>query len=246
VGRARDLLKSLMRRNSAIFNPLWEVAFPLFRSDEIYYGAEYTDRREAFRTIYEQNRWGSCESRSGRGSTLAYTKPLRKSLARYLRKLKVEVLLDAPCGDFNWMRHVRLPDGVRYIGGDIVAPLIDELQRAHGNASYSFRTMDIVEDPLPLADLWICRDVLFHLSNADILWVFENFAASSIPHMLTTTYGFPKSNDDIRSGGFRFINLQLPPFGLPRPLSRTTDFVAPEPPRYLGLWSREQVAAALR
>ena len=246
MGSARNLLKSLMRRNPAIFNPLWKLAFPIFRPQEIYYGSEYVDRQQAFDTIYEQNRWGSIESRSGRGSTLAYTGPLRSSLTRYLTQLKVEVLLDAPCGDYNWMRHVRLPTGARYIGGDIVAPLIDDLQRTHGDAHHSFHQMDIVEGPLPTADLWICRDVLFHLSNADILRVLENFAASSIPYMLTSNYAFVKRNEDIKSGGFRFINLRQPPFELPRSLSKAADFVAPEPPRYLELWSREQVDAALR
>ena len=96
-------------------------------------------------------------------------------------------------------------------------------------------------------DLWLCRDVLFHFPkpNQDILRVFRNFVAAAIPYILTTTYNFPKKNDDIKAGGFRFINLRLPPFMLPRPLSIVPDFVVPEPPRYLGLWSREQVAAAL-
>ena len=59
MGSARNLLKSLMRRNPAIFNPLWKLAFPIFRPQEIYYGSEYVDRQQAFDTIYEQNRWGS-------------------------------------------------------------------------------------------------------------------------------------------------------------------------------------------
>jgi hypothetical protein len=242
---AREVLKSLMRRNPAVFNPLWALAYPMVRRDERYAGHEYVDRGEAFDTIYRQNRWGSGESRSGKGSTLHYTRPLRASLARCLDRLKVGVLLDAPCGDFNWMRHVELPSGARYVGGDIVAPLIEELREKSGDATHEFCRMDIVEEPLPHADLWLCRDVLFHLSNAEILKVLRNFCHSSIPHMLTTTYHFQKFNSDIKSGGFRFINLRLPPFVLPKPISVIEDFVAPEPPRYLGLWSRAQIRTAL-
>jgi hypothetical protein len=234
-----------MRRHPAVFNPLWALAYPMVRRNERYAGDEYTDRGEAFDTIYRQNRWGSGESRSGQGSTLAYTRPLRASLARCLAELKVRALLDAPCGDFNWMRRVELPAGTRYIGGDIVAPLIEELQRKNGDATHMFLRMDIVEEPLPEADLWLCRDVLFHLSNEEILRVLRNFCRSSIPYILTTTYNFQKFNSDIKSGGFRFINLRRPPFTLPRPLSAIPDFVAPEPPRYLGLWSRAQMQAAL-
>lgn len=242
---AREALKSVMRRNPAVFNPLWELAYPIVRRDERYAGDEYTGREEAFDTIYRQNRWGSDESLSGKGSTLAYTRRLRASLSRCLAELKTGVLLDAPCGDFNWIQHVRLPPGTRYIGGDIVAPLIEELREKRGDETHEFRRLDIVEEPLPAADLWLCRDVLFHLSNDEILKVLRNFSRSSIPYLLTTTYRFEKSNSDIKSGGFRFINLGLPPFALPKPISMIVDFVAPEPPRYLGLWSRVQIQSAL-
>jgi hypothetical protein len=236
----------MMRRNPALFNRLWSLAYPyVIRRDEKYFGSEYGDRDAAFQTIFAENRWGSAETRSGSGSTFAYTAPLRKSLSSLLARLNVKVFLDVPCGDFNWMRHVDMPEGTSYLGGDIVLPLVEELQEKYGGATRSFRQIDIVEGPLPTADLWLCRDVLFHLPNLDIAAVLENFTRSGIPLMLTTTYDFPKWNADVRAGGFRFINLRRPPFALPRPLTRIPDFVAPEPPRYLALWSREQVAGAL-
>ena len=245
--RFRDLIKFAMRSSPAIANPLWALVYPyVIRRNATYFGAEYKDRGSAFEQIYEENRWLSCKSRSGRGSTLDYTRPLRKALAKYLKTLNVKVFLDAPCGDFNWMQHVELPEEILYIGGDIVGRLIEDLQQAYGNPTRSFRRLDIVEGPLPKADLWLCRDVLFHLPNQEVITVLDNFANSEIPFLLTTTYSFPKRNEDVRPGGFRFVNLQLPPFLLPRPLSRISDFMAPEPPRYLGLWSREQVRWALR
>ena len=67
-------------------------------------------------------------------------------------------------------------------------------------------------------------DVLFHLPNKDVITVLANFANSEIPYLLTTTYTFPKRNEDVKPGGFRFINLQLPPFLLPPPLSRMRRF----------------------
>ncbi len=143
------------------------------------------------------------------------------------------------------LAEISLPHGTRYIGGDIVAPLVHDLQNKYGNERYSFHTIDIVEGPLPNADLWLCRDVLFHLPNQDIQRVFRNLVAAAIPYILTTTYNFSRKNDDVKAGGFCFINLRLLPFMLPPSLSMVPDFVAPEPPRYLGLWSREQVAAAL-
>jgi hypothetical protein len=103
----RSLAKLAMRTCPAIANPLWALAYPyVFRRNATYFGSEYTDRASAFERIYEENRWLSCESRSGRGSTFNYTKPLRRSLAKCLKNLNVKVFLDAPCGDFNWMQHV--------------------------------------------------------------------------------------------------------------------------------------------
>ena len=82
------------------------------------------DRRTAFRDIYARNSWGSNESVSGPGSELGFTSGLQVELAKMLRELGVQSLADAPCGDFNWMRCVDLA-GIRYLGVDIVAELIE-------------------------------------------------------------------------------------------------------------------------
>lgn len=155
------------------------------------------------------------------------------------------MLLDAPCGDFNWMQHVRLPENCRYVGGDIVAPLVAKLQAQYEGPERQFRIIDIVEEELPQADLWLCRDVLFHLPTADAVKTLKNFARSRVSYLLTTTYDFQQVNADVGPGGFRYVNLRKPPFSLPPPEHKIADFVAPAPPRYLALWSRAQVAAAM-
>lgn len=230
------------------FNPIWSIIYPLVRKtdgSDAYVPSEHCERVSAFETIFQTNEWGIAETRSGWGSTLSYTAPLRRSIAQLIRKLEARVILDAPCGDFNWMQHVKLPSDCKYIGGDIVSSLISKLQDVHARPLRQFRVLDIVKDELPKADLWLCRDVLFHLPNSDVIKVFENFARSEVSYMLTTTYEFQKFNADVQPGGFRYINLQIPPFSLPRPEKKIADFVAPAPPRYLGLWSRRQIQRAL-
>lgn len=228
-------------------NAAWRLLFPLYRKEIRWAGDEYgTDRKETFETIYRENRWNSTESRSGTGSTLDQTILLRRRLPAILSRLNARTLLDAPCGDYHWMKSVTLPDGVAYIGGEIVAALVADLDARHGRPGVRFIALDIVADPLPAADVWLCRDVLFHLSNADILATLRNFAESDISYILTTTYPFGVGNRDIRSGGFRYINLTEPPFSLPRPRRSIDDFLAPEAPRKLALWSREEVGSALQ
>jgi len=241
----RGFAKRLVRANPGIVRPLWAAAYPLFRKQERYAGTEYADRKSAFATIFRENRWLSDESISGPGSALSSTGMLVASLPALLTRYECQTLLDAPCGDFNWMRHVPLPPGTDYIGGDIVAELVEQLSETDGDAHRAFVHLDIAEDPLPRADLWLCRHVLFHLSNADIKATLANFAQSDIRYLLTENFEFVKTTLDISSGGFRFLNLRRAPFNLPKPIERLANSNPPEPPDYLCLWSREQVAAAV-
>ena len=226
-----------------LFNSVWRMVYPRTRYNHAVASVP-GNRRETFDTIYRNNVWGSAESVSGLGSTLANTLPVRRALPGLLRSLGVRTMLDAPCGDFNWMRHVDL-SGVHYIGGDIVPELLRATQAVHGGADRAFRPLDILQDPLPPADLWLCRDVLIHFSNEDALALLHRAARAPIRYLLTTHYELCPRNMEINTGGYRPINLCIAPFNLPRPLRRIDDFLAPWQPRSLGLWSREQLRLAL-
>lgn len=243
---AKTLAKRALQAAPRLFGPLWRRAYPLFRKNERWAGAEYTgDRSETFTKIYRENRWGNDESVSGSGSTLANTRMVQAALDKAFRATAARSLLDAPCGDFNWMSGIRLPDTTTYIGGEIVAELVDALERDHGSPTRKFIRLDIVSDRLPAADLWLCRHVLMHLANEDVLKVLTNFVRSEISYILVDNYDFMRTNHDIRTGGYRYINLRRPPFNLPRPLAAYPNSVPPEAPDYLTLWSRAQVAQAL-
>ena len=68
----------------------------------------YRSSRKAFTQMYRKNGWFVCESASGPGSTLGATEPFRAMLPEIIRNLNVRSLLDAGCGDFNWMKEVDL------------------------------------------------------------------------------------------------------------------------------------------
>jgi hypothetical protein len=199
-------------------NWLWARAYPIFRKPERYDGSEYeAGLEDTFTLIHDENRWGSEESVSGDGSSLDQTIMIRRALPKIMQDLGLTSLLDAPCGDFHWMQNVNFYSDVAYMGGDIVKSMIKKLQSTYGDDRRQFVALDIVNDKLPSSDLWLCRDVLFHLSNDDIIQVMQNFVASEVKYLLTTTYNFVDQNADIASGGFRFINLRKAPFCLPRP-----------------------------
>src|SRR5688572_9182835 len=141
---------------------------------------------ELFAHYYENNVWGDPESVSGSHSTVKYTDNIRRELPALIASLGLKRILDAPCGDFNWFRLVPRPADVAYVGTDIVEALVERNQRSFGNANTSFRKLDIITDPLPQADLWMCRDCLFHFSDANIARALANFARSDIRYLLTT------------------------------------------------------------
>src|SRR5690606_267167 len=64
--------------------------------------------KDVFTNYKETKYWKSSESLSGDGSELSVTITLRKGLEKVLEEFKVETMLDIPCGDFNWMKMVKL------------------------------------------------------------------------------------------------------------------------------------------
>ncbi len=204
-----------------------------------------SDRRAVFSYIHQHNHWGDPESVSGPGSTLAHTRNIRETLPRLWKQLGIRVVLDAPCGDFNWFRAMDRPSGLRYIGGDIVEALVAANQHRYGDASTAFQVMDIISDPLPHADFWLCRECLFHLPSKDVLTVLRRFATSTIPYLCTTTHHECPVNTEIHTGTFSPLNLEKPPYNLPRARFYMDDWIEGTLPRRLGVWHRTDVASAL-
>ncbi len=198
-------------------------------------------------TYFRKNKWGdeSSETVSGSGSTLKYTENLRQKLPALLKKYDVKVFLDAPCGDFNWMKEVGLSD-IQYIGMDIVPDLIIQNHSRYARVGRVFLAGDITRDALPMSDLMQCRDCLFHLPYKDIVRFLDNFARSTIPYLLTTTHLLTHNKDIERPGQWRQLNLKRPPFRFPEPLETIDDWIEGHPRRQMGLWTIEQVAEAAK
>jgi len=175
----------------------------------------FKNTEELFTYYYRTNKWGNSESLSGPGSSLAATSNLRKILPEIIKDYGVKRILDAPCGDFHWFKVVTIPDEVMYIGGDIVRILVEENNIHFSKTNIKFIHLDILNDEIPTADLWLCRDTLFHFSNADVIKVLDNLKKSEIKYFLSTSYPEVEENTDILTGDFRPINLDLPPFSLP-------------------------------
>lgn len=212
--------------------------------------AKYTNLtpKELFTNYYHENFWANPETVSGGGSTLAYTENLRKEIPKLLAEYKISKILDAPSGDFHWFRKMEIPFEIEYIGGDIVDELVRQNRSKYSSDRRVFISLDIINDVLPPADLWICRDCLFHFSYADIFKTLDNFLRSDIEYIFTSVHTNCTKNSDIETGGARLLNLELPPFNLCKPVLYVEDWAPGTPDnkiKKMGLWTRSMIAGSL-
>lgn len=202
--------------------------------------------KHVFSEIFQNNKWRSAESVSGTGSELKYTENLRKHLPNLFEEFGVKKVLDAPCGDFNWMKEISKNLNIHYTGGDIVPELISKNISNYQSPKTKFIVLDITTDKLPDADLMICRDCLFHLSYENIEKFINNFNNSNIEYLLTTSHTNNRKfkNKDIANGGFRLIDLLDTPFNFPAAsLKNIDDWIPGYPERKMILWSKSQLQA---
>jgi SAM-dependent methyltransferase len=202
------------------------------------------DHAAIFTRIYRENEWGSAESPSGPGSTLARAADFRDDLVALLRGLDTRVLLDVPCGDGNWIGPVAdaLPG---YVGVDVVPALVEAARARNAAPGRSFVCADLTRDPLPAADVVLCRDCLVHFSFRDARAALANLRRGGAAWLVTTTFVDLPGNRDILTGGWRPLNLERPPFNLPPPRALVDERCTHSGGRYrdkrLGVWAMQDL-----
>lgn len=162
-------------------------------------------KESIFTSIWRNNYWGSAESASGPGSTLEYTREIREKIPPMFEQYGIKAVFDAPFGDMRWMQHVIKGENFSYLGGDIVGELIETNRAAFADDNVKFIKFDITSDAFPMADVWLCRAVFYHLSHQDIYLALEQFARSDIEYILTTNHitNDTHVNKDITTGDWR-------------------------------------------
>ena len=199
-----------------------------------------------FTNIFTTKGWGSGESVSGDGSSLTYTENLRRHLPTLFDDFSIRRVLDAPCGDFNWMKEFLRNVEVEYLGADIVEKIISDNKNRYSSTNINFQHLDVTKDDLPDSDLLICRDCLFHFSYKNIQLFVENFKRKNIRYLLTTSHTkkMTGNNSDILDGSYRRIDLFSAPFHFPQsPLRMIDDWIPGFPERHMILWSKEQISS---
>ena len=190
------------------------------------------------------------EYHCGPGSTLWYTRPIRHVFIEFLKKHNINSMLDAPCGDYQWMSLIKFPKEFDYIGVDLHEAMILRNNNVYGN---KFIQLDITEDQLPSKDLIFVRDCLFHLTDDMKRKFFSNLLKTDFKFLLTSNH--PRCNVNvpniINGETFAEINLNISPWNFPTPLDTIVDYnesddrFNPYPYRTMELWSKEQLETIL-
>lgn len=131
--------------------------------------------QQAFEDIYAENKWGAARDgaqfSSGNGSRPEFSAPYEDFVVAFLdRHPELTRLVDIGCGDFQVSGRIlaRLGGRVTYTGCDIVRPLIQHHQQMHARDGVAFRVLNAVEEDPPAGDVVFIRQILQHLSNAQV------------------------------------------------------------------------------
>jgi SAM-dependent methyltransferase len=160
-----------------------------------------------FSTIYGKNVWGGG---SGGGSELRNVALYTAFLEHFIKSHDVRSIVDLGCGDWRSSKYLHL-DPCQYLGVDVVASVIAANQKTYGSDSVRFEVADAANFSVPDCDLLICKDVLQHLSNANISKVLSRVKRA---RWALITNDYHPANEESRNGDTRPLDVTRAPFVL--------------------------------
>ncbi|MGB5943374.1 MAG: class I SAM-dependent methyltransferase [Leeuwenhoekiella sp.] len=178
--------------------------------------------KDAMTQVYQNRLWGTGTTPfySGQGSHDTETVKLYlQAVTTFFKTLEnPPVVCDLGCGDFN-VGKALVPHTQAYKAVDIVPELIAYNTKTFQNDQLTFDTLDIAKDPLPTGNVALLRQVLQHLSNAEIAFVVKKLYAYkySILTEHLPDHDFTPNKDIISGQGIRLkkksgVDLLAAPF----------------------------------
>ena len=170
----------------------WLVGRSIRRVDQDLVGRPTS---EIFSEIYRRQLWGKPASgrqfSSGHGSAMEiHVAPYVAAVSEFVNGLSwTPSVVDMGCGDFNVGSRIR-QHFEKYIACDVAPEVLTENRTRFPDLDVDFRQFDMINDEFPEADVCIIRQVLQHLSNADITRVVEKLNKYQI---LILTEPLPKT-----------------------------------------------------
>ncbi len=178
--------------------------------------------QEVFSEVYAHKQWGPDEFDSGPGSHGEPARVYVDCVLHFIKAHNIQRVLDLGCGNFEVGKRIA-PECMRYVGIDVVPGLIERNRIMFSAASnIEFNCLDVTTDALPNADLCLVRQVMQHLSNAEISRLLRKLR--KFPHVIIAEH-YPeiegRPNVDIEHGCSTRIDkhgsavyLDKPPFSV--------------------------------
>lgn len=184
---------------------------------------------DTFDKIYTERKWGRAPDGarfySGDGSQPAKSAAYEARVVAFLdAHPELSTLVDIGCGDFQVSSRIlaRLARPIEYTGCDVARNVVEHNAAGHAAPNIRFMHVNAVDADPPAGDVVTIRQVLQHLSNAQIKRVLDRLAGlyrvAIITESLPTT--FVAANLDIAHGiAVRIplgsgVYVDQPPFGL--------------------------------
>jgi hypothetical protein len=180
---------------------------------------ENPSAEEAFSRIYADGVWGrnaQGEGISGGGSNVEAAREYMNFLQKFLKEHHIRSVVELGCGDWEFSQHVDW-SGITYRGYDVVRSVIERNHKKFSTSTITFIQGDATQIDLPSADLLICKDVMQHITNEDVLIMCAQFP--KFKYCLITNDALPDTvlnpNDKLNTrGGHRTLDLSRPPFNI--------------------------------
>jgi SAM-dependent methyltransferase len=177
-----------------------------------------------FEQVYRSGAWGEGESfDSGSGSRGQAATEYTSLVRRLIRAEGARSVVDVGCGDFRVAAQFA-DDLQSYVGVDVVPHLVARNNAEYGSPRVSFACLDASESELPAADICLVRQVLQHLSNAQIHGILDRCRKFPVV-VITEHWASPESataanldkphGPDTRLDKGSHVDVTLPPFNLP-------------------------------
>lgn len=168
-------------------------------------------------------------AQSGEGSRHSHhIIPFVNYLKEFINANKISSMIEGSSGHWRsgWQSRVDWPN-IKYCGVDINQSvfednclLLSQTDDKFGFLEARFEHGNILEDDLPEADLFLCKDTLIHFSNDDIRKFLENQILSKPRKYkyLMCVNNVPscdKPRQDTPTGGFSAVEISREPFNMP-------------------------------
>jgi hypothetical protein len=146
---------------------------------------------EAFDEVYRKGMWKQGASHSGLGSEGLLADRYAAFVIDYASRNGIRRVVDGGCGDFSIGSRLA-PNFDEYLAFD-VSPRIIEINKARyadlcASGRVTFEFLDMTSATFPPTELILIRQVLQHLTNAQIQKILKNIEASKWRRVLITEH----------------------------------------------------------